>query len=840
MLNLKRRWQKFSTGSRLFVLITLFSVVALTGLLIFLQSQPDPKVGISKQSASPTSLPGSTEFKDAVESAGTPAPTPKNEEVRLLALANRYLANGEPVDAANQYRLIVTSYPSSPQAVEASFGLAEASATRQSWQEATDLYKNFLAKYPNDSRRPLALFALADIQKAQGYWDEAINYYQQYLQDKEGKLLEGYALLGIGECLDNTLKKDQALEYYKKAGGSLNGSNQLRVAALEHVGDYYVTVGNPSTAAGWYNKILEIAKMADYRSNILLKMAKAYAAVKQFDQANTTYNIIVDQYLETWAGLMALRALNAANPYATSDFHRGYLAYQNSDWAGAISALGKFLGRTDENAAPNTNPALPANSSKAQQENQAKAWFWLGRAYEQKGDPGRAANEYRELQIRLPQTDSAQEALWRIALILRNAGQTDAAATQFGYLAGTYPAGRYAEQGYYNQIDLVLTRNGPEAALPLVNTFADKFLASELRNQSLYDLYLAFEAKGNKEMARIALQKAATSTSADYYAIRAADIIASQNPLNVPTSNPQTHAAVYDPAIFARDAEQDRKTMESWLLTWAGQIPGTNPTVSTTTALEIAQQNISNDVGLKRLTELREIGRKAEAKREAIEALDRYEGKSIELYLLSLNLNEQNQYYYSITAAQDVLALYQKRKPGAGLRATPLMLQKLIYPLDYSPLVLEQARIHELDPLLFLALVKQESAFRSDALSGAGARGLTQVMPETGRGIAKALDKPDYNPDDLYRPTLAIQFGAYYLAKRLQDFQGNAYAALAAYNGGAGNVYRWIEAYPPERSFDAFVENIDFSETRNYVKIIYGNYALYRQIYATPPPIGRG
>ncbi|MEI6046383.1 MAG: transglycosylase SLT domain-containing protein [Chloroflexota bacterium] len=840
MLKLKLGWQKLSTSSRIAILVVFLSVIAFSGLLIFLpiKSESKPRISSSTQANPPTSLPGSTDFNYAAKSDTTPAPIAKNEASLLLARANRYLMDGEAVQATTQYQYIITNYPNSPETVEASFGLAQASVAQERWQEAADLYKNYLAKYPNDSRHHLALFALADIQKAQGYWEEAINYYQQYLQDKNGILLEGYAFFGIAEGLDNSLKKEEALEYYKKAGNSPNASNLLRVTALERVGDYYVATNNPSTATGWYNQILALAKVPDYRATILLKMAKTYAAVKQFDQANTTYNIIVDQYLETPAGLTALRALNTANPNATSDFHRGYLAYQNNDWSGAISAFGKVLGRTDENAEPNTNPALPSDLSKPQQEKLARTWFWLGRAYELKGNPGRAANEFRELQIRLPETEAAQEAIWRVALILRNAGQTEAAIAQFGYITSAYPAGHYTEQAFYNQSNLVLTNHGPEAALPVVNTFADKFLTGELRNQTLYDLYRAFEAKGNKDTARLILQKAAISTSSDYYAMRAADIIAGQNPLKIAPSNAQSHAAVYEAARFAKDAEQDRKTMESWLLTWVGQ-PPTGVTTNTN-ALETAQKNIRNDDGLKRLADLRMIGRKAETKREAIESLDRYDGKPAELYLLALYLNEQNQYFYSISAAQDLLSLYQVQRPGAGLRATPLMLQKLIYPLDYQNLVLEQARIRELDPLLFLALIKQESAFRSDALSGAGARGLTQVMPETGRGIAQSLGKTDYSPNDLYQPAIALAFGAYYLANRLQDFDGNPYAALAAYNGGAGNVYRWIKIAPPELSFDTFVEGIDFYETRNYVKIIYANYAIYRQIYATPPPQEQG
>ena len=83
----------------------------------------------------------------------------------------------------------------------------------------------------------------------------------------------------------------------------------------------------------------------------------------------------------------------------------------------------------------------------------------------------------------------------------------------------------------------------------------------------------------------------------------------------------------------------------------------------------------------------------------------------------------------------------------------------------------------------------------------------------------------------MFRPYTAIEFGTYYLGQQIKNFEGDPYAALAAYNSGAGNLDEWLKANPPEKNFDRFVDGITFSETRLYVKIIYSNYYLYRQIY---------
>src|SRR5690349_8921722 len=141
MLNLKRRWQNLSSGSRILVLIAIISVVAFASLIIFLQNQGElnPSLPGEAKTTNPTTPPTPVNFNYAVGPDATPAPPPKNEPERLLVLANRFLADGEVVDATAQYRLIISSYPKSPEVVAATFGLAQSSAARQRWQEATQL-----------------------------------------------------------------------------------------------------------------------------------------------------------------------------------------------------------------------------------------------------------------------------------------------------------------------------------------------------------------------------------------------------------------------------------------------------------------------------------------------------------------------------------------------------------------------------------------------------------------------------------------------------------------------------------------------------------------------------
>ncbi len=132
---------------------------------------------------------------------------------------------------------------------------------------------------------------------------------------------------------------------------------------------------------------------------------------------------------------------------------------------------------------------------------------------------------------------------------------------------------------------------------------------------------------------------------------------------------------------------------------------------------------------------------------------------------------------------------------------------------------------------LLAALIRQESLFEPAAESYAGARGLGQVMPATGTGIANSLGMEDFVLDDLYRPHISIMFGAFYLRAQMDRFDNQILVALAGYNGGPGNTLRWIEAGGED--LDLFVEVITATQSRLYLQRVYEQYLIYERLYRT-------
>jgi len=179
----------------------------------------------------------------------------------------------------------------------------------------------------------------------------------------------------------------------------------------------------------------------------------------------------------------------------------------------------------------------------------------------------------------------------------------------------------------------------------------------------------------------------------------------------------------------------------------------------------------------------------------------------------------------AMSAALNVLG---KLPPAERLR-TPWAIERLVYPIGFPTEVYSAAHQADVPPLLLLALVRQESAFEVRAGSSAGAMGLTQVIAPTGKQIAAQLREP-WAPQMLMEPATSLRFGAYYLGQQLRLFDGNVFAALAAYNAGPGAAARWLkQAATPDA--DGFVAAIDYAETRLYVERVLENYAHYRYVY---------
>ncbi|WP_017306162.1 transglycosylase SLT domain-containing protein [Spirulina subsalsa] len=199
-----------------------------------------------------------------------------------------------------------------------------------------------------------------------------------------------------------------------------------------------------------------------------------------------------------------------------------------------------------------------------------------------------------------------------------------------------------------------------------------------------------------------------------------------------------------------------------------------------------------------------------------------------EQFTQGLILQTQGKYLDGINAIWNLTQRNapEEREEWQALRQESIYWETL-FPLPYSELILEWSEARTLNPFLVFSLIRQESRFEKEIRSSAGALGLMQVMPDTGRWIAEQISLENYS---LINPADNIKLGTWYLDYTHQRYNNNSLLAIASYNAGPGNVNQWVQRYGFDDP-DVFVEQIPFPETKGYVESVFSNYWNYLRIY---------
>ena len=156
-----------------------------------------------------------------------------------------------------------------------------------------------------------------------------------------------------------------------------------------------------------------------------------------------------------------------------------------------------------------------------------------------------------------------------------------------------------------------------------------------------------------------------------------------------------------------------------------------------------------------------------------------------------------------------------------------------LFPKAYWTDLRKYSELNGLDPYLVASLIRQESEFNALALSRANAVGLMQLLPKTGKTVAKQVKLKKFSAPELYTPAVNLELGTRYFKDMVDKYNGQFEYALAAYNAGTDRVGDWL-GQGHYRDPQEFVESIPFTETREYVQAILRNASVYRQLYGTP------
>lgn len=712
---------------------------------------------------------------------------------------------------------------------EATYRLGDVASRNEEWARAAVAWEAYLAQWPEGRWAPEIHFMLGRALAALGQHEQAIVHFKRYDQARDA------ADDAVAERLADSLialeRDDEAAAQLERVYTLRIGDRVARALAARRLADLFVRLERWDEAITWYQKVLADSRVPTYRAGVIAALAEAEEKRSEPAAARRYWRALVQDYPTTPEAYRALRALEATD-VTVEPLQKGRVLAANGDWDAAIQTYHTAMAAEPHSAdlhwetakayegAGNLEAAWKEYGSliETHPESQRHAAAWLARAHvraeQQRFDE--ALETFERVVTEFPESDEAPAAIEAAARLLTERSRPAEAAARYALLASRYPEAPQAPEALW-QAGLLRFRLGQATlAAQLWERLAEHPAAGEdWRSRALFWQAKAAAAAGDEARATETFKEVVEPGG--YYAARAAALL--EHDGHWP-ARPSGDAALRDTS--AGGPPLNRPFMSPDVagddLAWLRAAAGITRTQS------FDPLALPDDPALARGDELMAINLPFLAVEAYRDALRHHRDDPQVLYGLAHHFMDHNAPDLSISAARQLMDLLELTPA-----TMPAALAVLAYPIPYDTLLHETAARFDIDPLLLAALVYQESQWQPIAVSSAGARGLTQVMPATGREIAGNLGVV-YSQKDLTRPRVSLTFGGFYLDWALRLFDDNTFAALAAYNGGAGNVRRWL--VPDD---DLFVESIALSETRLYIERVYDHWHAYTAIYRRPP-----
>lgn len=648
---------------------------------------------------------------------------------------------------------------------------------------------------------------------ALGYDDYAKNHLPQAMawlsKAKSDTLLREYALYWSAQTARSLKRTAQAFADLKIIHRDYPDT-AMKEQFLEIFAPTAVESGHPQDAV----EALNGYPATSVKPALLLERAQAYTAAGQFARAAKDYQLLFYKYPlsnEAKAAETVLRqiinTLGGEYPYPGVEMQeqRAQLFFDAHKWKEARSEFEKLLKMLRD-------PANPKRQHAELRLTQARLQL--------KGSPAQLAS------LGTPDADVDAERLYILSQAYRSTKNESEMLSAIGTLTDKYPQSKWTEEGlmaagnyYWVQLDRVKAIGYYQRVL---DTFPAGKNAYNAEWRIAWIAYLNRQADADEKLTVFLRKYPVSSNASDalYWLGR-----------NAERSGDKAHARSY----FRTDSERfpqtyfARAARERLALLGDGEedppeFLAAIPAPPVLRAIEEPIPAAAADRWAKAQA-LRLIAFDSSAE---MELKDAYYATGAPRLLLEAAQAAFDQGHFGAGMAYGRMMIpsFDSRK----FSEVPIAAWKALYPLPYEAALRREAARNNFDPMLAAGLIRQESTFQADAVSHANAIGLMQVLPKTGKLLAKQL-KVRYTKNKLFEADYNLQLGMVYISNLLRQTGAPEYAA-AAYNAGEDRIAAWRA----ERNYEEIaelVESIPFTETREYVQIVLRNAEIYRMIYGS-------
>jgi soluble lytic murein transglycosylase len=805
------------------LLLWLWVIISLAGCNLPSSDQTAPLGATATPSLSPTPF--------VVTPTFTPTPTPI-PAVRVET-GDRALFDGDYARARSEYQIAFSTSTDAQVRAAALWGLGRTEYEAGVYASALEALRRLPVEFPDSQYAAYAYFLLGETYMSLQRYAEAADSFSSYLTLRSG-VIDSYVQERRGDALIAAGDYPNAIAAYQAAlaAAQLGDGVALQIKLARA----YADSGDSATALGMYDDIASKTTNDFVKAQMDFLAGQTYLSLGQNSQAYQRFLHTVDNYPLSYDSYSALVALVDAG-VLVDEFQRGLVDYFAGQYGVALAAFDRYITANPQNDGTAVYYKALTLVALGRYEDSLPVWQQFIQNYPANphwtdawnGDvtiPGLAFTQWYYLDrydaaaqtlldfvAAAPNNSYAPQALLSAGRILERANHLDQAAATWERLGDAYPSSQEASQGLF-WAGIARYRNANLDGA-LVTFQRNLILANAAEDQARAYFWIGKtqQKRGDAAAAQTAWQQAAALDPTGYYSERARDTLFGQSIFQPPPA--------YNLTL---DLAADRREAEAWIRIQFN-LPSNTDLGSPGTLLQ--------DPRLTRGTELWNLGLYDEARLEFEDLRQAVSESPADSYRLANYLLDLGLYRIAISAIQQVLTL-AGMKTYTQMLTAPNYFNHVRYGLYYQDLILPAAQQNGFDPLFLFSMVWQESQFEGFVHSSAGARGLMQIMPATGASIVENMGwPPDYTPDDLYRPLVSLNLGARYLMINRDYFDGDLYAALAAYNSGLGNAEIWKDLAGGDP--DLFVEIIRFEETRNYIRNIYEIYIVYRSLYGSVP-----
>ncbi|HIN27608.1 TPA: tetratricopeptide repeat protein [Candidatus Poribacteria bacterium] len=654
-----------------------------------------------------------------------------------------------------------------------------------------------------EDNSPEMKHVIANCYAREEVWEEAAKYYKQAISTEYA--LSDYSTYHLARCYQILEDYEKSVKYYQRLVNHYPNSPHFSEAKFQIAVVHWEQKHYQKSIQFFADLANE--KGGSYIREATFKMARIYEDLQDWQKAKALYDKLISRNTSDQIAFASLNRLeksvlkSAELRVARKQLmDQGGVLYNNLRLTGALKKYRKVVkGYQDELT--------------------TQAFYQIGKTYFRQRKYSRAITEFQKIKDYMAGPGYFTSALYQIGRCHRRLNQHQTARKHFNSFARKYHWSKFADDALYHQARLYEVDSDAKTAVKLYQKMIGLYRYSELVPRAYWRIgWIRFKAKQYGDSITI-FQKLVSLFPNSGWALAADYWIA------------KVHEKQKNWGKAKHNYQKIRESDKWYYGNLAGHRIESRTNINSVPNQRASEKKDWENIGMDKTTRV-----------ERLMYLKLYVDAVTELKtVIKIKKSNRRDDYYNLIVCYQRLEDFKKAHYYAEILSKfwepqsrdkiPEGLLRMLYPLHYKDQIAEYAAEYKIDPFFVASMIREESRYNPSIISPAGACGLMQIMPQTGRYIAKQIKMRPFHREMLFLPAVNIRLGTWYMKNLMDQFENSMELASGAYNGGVNRIKRWQKEMKAT-DIEEFIEDIPIDETRRHIKKVIDSYYTYKELYS--------